>query len=92
MPTSKIATTAENAPTYNFGIESLQSHQFSVGIFIFMMIGIVFFAAIVIVYIKKGAGEQRIKRGEWAMLGAIFLGLIAAAVMAALQLLEGYLF
>jgi len=78
-------------PVYNFGIESLQSHQFSVGIFVFMMIGIVFFVGIMLLYMKP-RGSGKMKRGEWVMMGAILLGVIAAAVIAALQLLEGYLF
>jgi len=81
----------EAAPVYNFGIESLQSHEYSVGIFIFLMISIALFVGIMVIYMKPHSGSK-IKKGEWVLMGAILLGVIAASVIAALQLLEGYLF
>jgi len=79
------------APAYNFGIESLQSHEYSVGIFVFMMISIALFVGIMVVFIKTQSGSK-MKKGEWVLMGLILLGVIAASVVAALQLLEGYLF
>ncbi len=78
-------------PIYNFGVESLKSHEYSVGIFVFMMIGIALFVGIMVIYMKPGQGSP-MKKGEWYMMGAILLGVIAASILAALQMLEGYLF
>ena len=89
----RLQATAETsgAPAYDFGIESLQSHEYSVGIFIFMMISIALFAGIMVVFIKAKT-ENRMKTGEWVLMGLIFLGVIGASIFAAMQLLEGYLF
>ena len=78
-------------PIYNFGVESLKSHEYSVGIFVFMMIGIALFVGIMAIYMRPGQ-ENPMKKGEWYMMGAILLGVIAASILAALQMLEGYLF
>jgi len=78
-------------PVYDFGIESLQSHEFSVGIFIFLIISILVFVGIMIAFMKPRSGHP-LKKGEWVLMGFIFLGVIVASVIGALQLLEGYLF
>jgi len=44
FPMLQLAS-GQAAPTYNFGIESLQSHEYSVGIFVFMMISIALFVS-----------------------------------------------
>jgi len=88
---NRVLAAAGNQPVYDFGIESLKSHEYSVGIFIFMMISIVLFGGIMVVFMKSPKGDS-MKKGEWAMMIAIFLGLIGGAIFAALQLLEGYLF
>lgn len=90
FPMLQLAS-GQAAPTYNFGIESLQSHEYSVGIFVFMMISIALFVGIMIVFIKARS-SSKMKTGEWVLMGMILLGVIAASVVAALQLLEGYLF
>ncbi len=56
-----------------------------------MMISIALFVGIMIVFIKARS-SSKMKTGEWVLMGMILLGVIAASVVAALQLLEGYLF
>jgi len=82
-----------------WGVEGLYSQQFSVGIFFFLMMCIIFFTIIVIKFMSTGprttASDQtakRLKTGEKVMFFAIFLGIIAAVIMAVMQLLQGYLF
>ncbi len=82
-----------------WGIEGLYSQQFSVGIFFFLMICIVFFTIVVIKFMVSGSKTtasgptgSRLKTGEKFMFLAIFLGIIAAVIMAVMQLLQGYLF
>lgn len=76
---------------YTLGIESMQSHTYSVGIFIFMMIAIVVFVGIVFAFLVRGR-KEKMKRGEKVMLAFIILGVVVASWFAAIQLLEGYLF
>lgn len=82
-----------------WGVEGLYSQQFSVGIFFFLLFCIVVFTAIVIKFMNSGAGgsagdgqQKRLKTGEKIMFFFIFLGIIGAVIMAAMQLLQGYLF
>lgn len=82
-----------------WGVEGIYSQQFSVGIFFFLLMCIIFFTIIVIKFMstgsKKAAGASagnRLKTGEKVMFFAIFMGIIAAVIMAVMQLLQGYLF
>lgn len=81
-----------------WGIEGLYSQQFSVGIFIFLIVCIVVFTFITIKFMMAGSGEldakgqpKRMRIGEKIMFIAIFLGIAAAVLMAVVQLLQGYL-
>jgi len=76
------------AEGFSLGIESMRSHSYSVGIFVFMMIAMAVFVGIVIGYMRGSS----LKRGEKAMIGAILVGVVIAGIFAALQLLEGFLF
>jgi len=81
-----------------WGIEGIYSQQFSVGIFIFLFVCIVIFTMIVIKFMNSGShttgdsGTKKLKTGEKVMFAWIFLGIIGALIMAAVQLLQGYLF
>lgn len=81
------------------GVEGLYSQQFSVGIFFFLLICIVIFTVIVIKFMSSGSKSvavdgqpKKLKAGEKIMFIWIFLGIIGAVIMAAMQLLQGYLF
>ena len=72
-------------------IEGMRSQEFSIGIFIFMIIGVaVFLGIIVAVVFRKEA--QRLKTGEKVMLVCIILGVVSAVSFGAMQLLQGRLF
>jgi hypothetical protein len=89
---SAQAPTADEAyQTFDLGIESMRSHGYSVAIFIFMMIAIAVFVGIVWSFIAFTKGDK-IKRGEYVLFGMIILGVIAASIFAAVQLLDGVLF
>ena len=82
-----------------WGVEGLYSQQFSVGIFFFLLICILFFTVIVFKFMRSSGktteGDQPVKRlktGEKIMFFWIYLGIVAAVVMAVMQLLQGYLF
>ena len=83
-----------------WGIEGMRSQEFSVGIFIFLMICIVVFTIIVIKFLNSGRGvavegdgeSKKLKTGEKILFAWIFLGILAGVIMGAMQLLQGYLF
>ncbi len=77
--------------SFDLGVESMRSYGYSVFIFIFMMIAIAVFVGIIIGYMRTHKGSE-MKTGEKVMFGMIVLGVIAAAVFAAVQLLDGFLF
>ena len=73
-------------------IEGMRSQEFSVGIFIFMIIGVAVFLGIIVkvAFIKKET--ERLKTGEKVLLVWIILGVLAAVLFGATQLLQGRLF
>lgn len=76
---------------FDLGVESMRSHSYSVAIFVFMMIAIAVFMGIIIGYMRSSKGES-IKTGEKVLFGMVILGVIAASIFAAVQLLDGVLF
>lgn len=94
-----FTTTAGSITDGQWSVEGLYSHQFSVGIFVFLMISILVFTIIVIKFMVSGSGSdaivgsnpKRLKTGEKVMFFCIFMGIAGAVVIAAMQLLQGYL-
>jgi len=82
---------ASGGQVYDLGIESMRSHSYSVGIFIFLLISIAVFLFILHAFWKHSEGAK-IKTGEKVLLGMIVLGVFVAIAFAALQLLDGFLF
>ena len=82
---------AESAQTYDLGIESMRSHGYSVAIFAFMMLAIAVFVGIIWSFFRSTKGGK-VKTGEKVLFAMIILGVIAASVFAAVQLLDGVLF
>jgi len=76
---------------FDLGVESMRSHSYSVGIFIFMMVAMALFLGIVIGYWRHESSKQ-MRLGEKLMFMAIVLGVFGSAVFAAMQLLDGFLF
>lgn len=77
--------------TNDLGVESDRSKQFSVGIFYFLVIGIIFFSIVAFAFLFKDK-TKKIKTGEKILFAWIFLGLVVALIFGASQLLHGYLF
>ena len=72
-------------------IEGMRSQEFSIGIFIFMLIGVAVFLGIIVTVVFRKE-TQRLKTGEKVMLVCIILGVISAVSFGATQLLQGRLF
>jgi hypothetical protein len=89
---TEVAAGSSSSAPLDLSIEGMRSQQFSNGVFVFMLVTILFFAAIVyaVTFGKHAPKTQRI--GEKLMLGAIMLGIVAAIIFGALQMLSGVLF
>lgn len=72
-------------------IESMQSQNFSIGIFIFLIIGIAVFTGFIFAYMRKGR-DTTLKRGEKYLFAWILFGVVIAVLFGATQLLFGNLF
>jgi hypothetical protein len=83
--------TADPAANY-WTIEGMSSYRFSVGIFIFMMTGVIVFAAIIFRFFLSSGMGKGLKRGEKLMFLWIVLGTAVAVGFGTLQLLYGRLF
>lgn len=70
----------------------MRSQQFSVGVFIFMLITILVFSAIVYAVVFGKYAPKTMRLGEKVLFGAIILGIVVAIIFGALQMLSGYLF
>lgn len=88
----EVASLADTAPRLDLSIEGMRSQQFSIGVFIFMLIGVFVFGSIIYVIAFGRHGAKNLKTGEKAMVAAIILGTLFAVGMGAVQLLTGYLF
>ena len=89
-PPAHIALQAQDTVSDDHGVDSLYSQQFSIGVFFFMLLAIVFFASIVMGFMA-GKNVKGLKRGEKWLFAWIFLGIVVAVILGALQLLGGYL-
>jgi len=78
-------------PGFNTGIEGMDSQQWSVGIFVFLIFCILVFMVIVLKFMTTDR-VATLKRGEKFLFAWIILGVIAAVIIGAMQLLQGRLF
>jgi len=72
----------------DMSIEGLRSQKYSQGIFVFLILSLIFFAFIIYLYIPKNGS---LKLGEKIMFGALIAGIFIAVGMGYLQLIDGYL-
>ena len=77
-------------PGYNTGIEGMDSRQWSVGIFVFLIFCILVFMVIVLKFMTSDK-VATLKRGEKFLFAWIILGVVAAVIIGAMQLLQGRL-
>jgi branched-subunit amino acid permease len=83
---------AELSPKFDLSIEGMRSQQFSEGVFVFLLIGIVVFCGIIIALMFSKNRSQKMRLGERLMFIAIILGVVVAVIFGALQMLGSYLF
>jgi hypothetical protein len=76
----------------DLSIEGMRSQRFSVGVFVFLVIGILVFSSIIVAVIRSNPGGSKIRTGEKIMLGAIIMGVIVATIFGFMQMVSGVLF
>jgi len=81
---------AAEEPVFDLGIESMRSQEYSIGIFIFMIISMLVFVGVIVLFYKK-TDMSSVKTGEKVLMGMIVLGVIVSAIFAAVQMLDGFL-
>jgi len=92
LPKIVAETAAQPGPFgIDMSIESMSSQQFSMGIFIFLMIAIAIFAGIIFLYMFKDV-SNRLKTGEKWLFAWLFIGVVVAVAFGAAQMVNGYLF
>jgi heme/copper-type cytochrome/quinol oxidase subunit 2 len=84
--------TPQTSPKLDLSIEGMRSQQFSEAVFAFLLVGILVFSVIVVVFWFSRNRPQEARFGEKMMFVAIVLGIAAAVVFGALQMLGGILF
>jgi polyferredoxin len=79
--------------TINRSIESMDTQEFSIGVFYFLIIAIIVFVVIAFLFMFKNRGKKsNLKRGEKVLFIWIMLGVVVAVIFGAAQMIEGYLF
>jgi hypothetical protein len=77
----------------NRTIESMDTEQFSVGVFYFLIVAIIVFVIISFLITFKGNGKSsKLKTGEKLLFIWIMFGVVVAIVFGAAQMMHGYLF
>jgi hypothetical protein len=83
---------ADTSPGLDLSIEGMRSQRFSVGVFFFMLLGVVVFCVIIYSVVFGKFAPKTMRTGEKIMFGAIILGVVFAVIFGAMQMLSGYLF
>lgn len=87
-----VASAAAGSPKLDLSIEGMRSQQFSVGVFFFMLLGVVVFGGIIYAVAFGRFAPKTMRRGEKVLFGGIIAGTILAVAFGAAQLITGYLF
>lgn len=83
---------SEISPKLDLSIEGMRSQQFSAWIFVFLLVGIFVFSGIVFALMQSKKRSEQTRFGERLMFAAIIIGIVAAIVIGAMEMLGGYLF
>ena len=87
----KVAEGEVNRPLgIDMSIEGMSTQSFSTGMFYFLIFAIVVFLVITFMFMFKGKAKQ-LKTGEKILFIWILIGVVAAVVFGAVQMMHGYL-
>jgi len=90
LPVVSVEEAAELSD-FHSSIESINSQEFSVGIFYFLVASIVVFTIFVFMFMLKDK-TSKLKKGEKILFIWLLFGVVTAVAFGASQLLHGYLF
>lgn len=82
----------ETSSKLDMSIEGMRSQQFSIGVFIFMLVGVAVFSGIIYAVAFSKASRGKMRTGEKVMFGAVIAGTVLAVIFGAMQLVGGDLF
>ncbi len=74
---------------FAYGIDDLVGPEWRIGIFSFLVFGMMLYAFAVVLYMRRGRGAM--KKGEYVLLSIILLGVGLGLVVSFIQLLQGFL-
>jgi len=92
IPLQISQLSSDISPKLDLSIEGMRSQQFSEGVFVFLMLGILVFSGIIVALMFSQNRPKKMRMGERVLFGAIILGVVTAVIFGALQMLSGYLF
>ncbi len=90
LPVVSVEEAAELSD-FHSSIESVNSQEFSVGIFYFLVASIIVFTIFVFMFMFKDK-SSKLKKGEKFLFIWLLFGVVVAVIFGAAQLLHGYLF
>jgi hypothetical protein len=91
LPNIALAASA-SSHGLDMSIEGMRSQQWGIGVFVFMLIGVLTFSGIIYAVSFGKFAPKNMKTGERVMIIAVILGTLTAVVFGGIQLLSGYLF
>lgn len=92
LPLMAVAEGKGGSPfDVDMSIEGMNSQEFSVGIFYFLVAAIFVFVAFIFLFMFKDKASK-LKTGEKWLFAWLLLGVVVAITFGATQMLHGYLF
>ncbi len=87
-----IEATAGKQDVDYMTIEGMRGQEYSVGIFVFMLVGVFVFVTIIVQFMRMAHKAKTLRKGELILFLWIILGTLGAITFGGLQLLQGRLF
>lgn len=92
LPTVALAEAEGSDPFgVDMSIEGMNSQEFSVGMFYFLVAAIFVFVAFIFLFMFKDKASK-LKKGEKWLFAWLLIGVVVAITFGATQMLHGYLF
>jgi len=89
---SSTPVIAQNLGNIDLSIEGMRSQEFGVGVFVFLIVSILFFAVIIGTVLRSKQSGAKMRAGEKVLFASIIFGVLIAIVFGATQMLSGVLF
>ncbi len=87
-----LQTGSDVTAKIDLSIEGMRSQRFGVGVFVFLLIGILVYCGIILVVARGKHAAKDMKTGEKVLFGVIIMGVVVSVIFGATQMLSGVLF